>query len=330
MYGLTTERIDLKNITERQSVESFLSTFNLLLDEDVEATFVLRDIDIIGTCSVAGNVLKCFAVKSDFQGQGISSMLISSAIDYLFEKGVYEYFIYCMSEKKQYFMGFGLKEVYSIKGVTLLEGGTANVRKYVDEMFKKSGLDKGEKAALVMNCNPFTLGHRYLIEKASIENKEVVVFIVEENKSEYSFKDRIELVKKGTEDLKNVKIIPGGQYIISSATFPTYFLKEKNDKLKLYTAMDAGMFGEYIAPIFNIKARYVGTEPFCEVTDSYNAALLEVLPKYNIELKLVERLEVMNEAVSASRVRKLLKEKDWEQIKLLVPKTTLDYLYKRE
>ncbi len=380
MYGFNIERIDLRNNTERQDVESFLSTFNLLLDEDVEVTFILKEVSaspyhmryasgiaenpdnfenfenaknsensensenpknpdnfenveynsIIGTCSISGKVLKCFAVKPDFQGQGISGTLISSCVDYLFEKGIYEYFIYTLTEKKQFFIGFGLKEVISIKGITLLEGGTANIKKYINNMFLKSGMNSSEKAALVMNCNPFTLGHRYLVEKAAKENNEVVVFIVEENKSEFSFEDRMDLVKKGTADLENVKIISGGQYIISSATFPTYFLKEKDDKLKLYTAVDAGLFSEYIAPVFGIIRRYVGSEPYCEVTENYNSALIEILPKYNIELKLVDRLEIMNEAVSASRVRRLFKLKDWEQLKLLVPKTTFDYLYIKE
>lgn len=370
MFGLNVEMIDL-NSSERQNVERFLSTFNLLLEKDVECTFVVRegnnfaakrdsamqndnalqheyDDSIVGTCSVSGKILKCFAVKEELQGQGVTAMLITYGINYLFDKGIYEYFIYTMPEKKYIFEDLGLKEIYTVDGVSLLEGGKANIRKYVKDMFEKSGLDSDEKAALVMNCNPFTLGHRYLIEKAAKENSQVVVFIVEENRSEFPFLERLELVKQGTADLKNVTVVPGGEYIISSATFPTYFLKEKTDKLRIYTTLDAGLFCKYIAPEFNIKHRYVGTEPYCDVTESYNAALIETLPKYGIELKLVERKEMNfgqesadgqaaeqgnateQGAISASWVRNLLKSGNWDQIAKLVPKTTFKYLKSRD
>ena len=63
-----------------------------------------------------------------------------------------------------------------------------------------------------MNCNPFTLGHRYLIEQASEKVDHLYVFVVEEDKSFFPFSDRIGLVKKGTADLKNITVKPSGKY----------------------------------------------------------------------------------------------------------------------
>ena len=40
------------------------------------------------------------------------------------------------------------------------------------------------------------------------------------------------MVKEGVKDLDRVILHQTSDYIISAATFPTYFMKEKTDKLK--------------------------------------------------------------------------------------------------
>lgn len=326
MYDLNIEVIDLKS-TERMEVESFLSTFHLILDKNVEYTFVAKvGSDIVGTCSVEGKVLKCLAVRYDLQGQGVVAKLITHVTNFLFDRGIYGTFIFTMPGNKDIFQDIGYQEVYSVEKVSLLEGGKANINRDIKEMFIKSGLNHKEKAAIVMNCNPFTLGHRYLIEKASKENEQVVVFIIQENRSTFPFKVRFDLVKRGVADLENVTVIPGGDYIISAATFPSYFLKEEDERLKTYTALDTGIFGRYIAPTFNIKRRYVGTEPYCVVTSAYNASLIETMPRYGIELVLTERIQKDRDVVSASRVRSLIRSGQWDEVKKLVPAVTYNYL----
>jgi [citrate (pro-3S)-lyase] ligase len=326
MYNISIEKINL-NSSEKVELERFLSSFDLALDKDVEYSVVAkRNGEIVGTCSFAGKVLKCFAVKEELQGEGIASSLITHVTNELFDRGIYETYIFTKPKNRAIFESVGYKEVYSTDDVVLLEGGMANVKRYVEGMFKKSGLDNRKKAALVMNCNPFTLGHRYLIEKAAKENEEVIIFIVEENKSAFPFHVRFELVRRGTKDLQNVTVIPGGNYIISSATFPSYFLRQEDERLIAYTKLDAGIFGKYIAPKFNIVKRYVGTEPYCGVTNKYNEALISVLPQYGIEVNLIERLVVDDKAVSASEVRRLLKLGEMKKVEKLVPKTTYEFL----
>jgi [citrate (pro-3S)-lyase] ligase len=326
MYGIIIEPIDLKS-EDRQSVDEFLGGFDLSLDDDVEYTVAARlGEKIVGTCSFAGKVLKCFGVSEEMQGEGISASLITHLTDKLFEKGIYETFIFTKPKNKGIFEGLGYGEVHSTKDVILLEGGMANVKRYVQTMFKKSGLGDGKKAALVMNCNPFTLGHRYLIETAAQENDEVVVFIVEEERSLFPFNVRLNLVRRGTEDLKNVHVIPGGNYIISSSTFPSYFLRQDDERMRAYTRLDAGIFGKFIAPAFNIVKRYVGTEPYCQMTGSYNEALKSILPVYGVDVNLIERLEVRDKAVSASEVRNLIRTDNWEEIGKIVPDSTYEFL----
>jgi [citrate (pro-3S)-lyase] ligase len=330
MNDITIEKMNLKG-SERARAERFLKGFDLALDADVEYTAAAKiDDEIVGTCSYAGRVLKCFGVKEELQGEGIAAKLITHVTDILFEKGVYETFIFTKPKNKGMFTGLGYNEVYSTSGVILLEGGMANINKYINNMFRKSGLGNDKKAGLVMNCNPFTLGHRYLIERAAKENEEVVVFIVEAEKSLFPFEIRLDLVKQGIQDLKNVHVIPGGNYIISSNTFPSYFLRRSDERLLEYTRLDAGIFGKYIAPVFNINRRYVGTEPYCGVTNNYNNALMEILPSYGVGVQLVERIVINDAAVSASRVRELIKSENWDEIKKIVPESTYCFLLSSE
>lgn len=326
MQDIKIEKVDL-NTNQRMEVEGFLSAFNLFFDKDIEYTVVAKIKDeIVGTCSHAGKVLKCFAVKEGLQGEGIASKLVTHIINRLFDMGIYESFVFTGPKNLPIFKGLNYHEVHTIDEISLLEGGMANVKKYIEKMYKNSGLSTGKKAALVMNCNPFTLGHRYLIEKAARENQEVVIFIVEENRSLFPFEVRLQLVKKGTEDLENLHVVAGGSYIISSTTFPAYFLREESERLEAYTKLDAGIFGKYIAPVFNINKRYVGAEPYCNITSQYNKALLQILPKQGIEVVEINRLNAQDKAISASEVRRLIKMEDWNSIKHLVHPVTYEFL----
>ena len=330
MQDIRIEKVDL-NSNERLEVESFLSTFNLFFDKDIEYTIVAkRGEEILGTCSCSGKILKCFAVQQGLQGEGIASKLLTHMTNMFFDKGIYEFFIFTQPKNLNIFKGLNCREVYTVDEVSLLEGGMANVQEYVKKMYKESGFQDDKKAALVMNCNPFTLGHRHLIENAAKENKEVVVFVVEEDRSLFPFEVRLDLVRKGTEDLKNVYVLPGGNYIISSATFPSYFLREESQRTKAYVKLDAGIFSHYIAPVFHINKRYVGTEPYCPVTRQYNEALLNILPRHGIQVVEVTRISKHGKAISASEVRKLIRKGQFEDLKNLVPRTTYEYLISRE
>lgn len=330
MYSLTIETIDPKSDAIGE-VEKFLDNFNLSLDKDIEEVLVARlDGEVVGTCSYGGKVIKCFAVKEEYQGEGLASKLLSRINNIMFDKGIEHTFVFTKLLNRYIFEQFGYREVYSTKDVALLEAGSHNIEKYIKSVYQNTLMGNEEKAAIVMNCNPFTLGHRYLIEKASRENNTVIVFIVEEDRSSFPFDVRYDLVRKGVSHLKNVYVVPGGDYIISSSTFPSYFIKEEEAKDRAYKELDAGIFGKYIAPAFNITKRYVGSEPFCHVTRGYNETLSRILPKYGIEVKIIDRLSIDGVIVSASLVRKLIREDDWEKIKMLVPETTYSFLISPE
>lgn len=180
--------------------------------------------------------------------------------------------------------------------------------------------------SVVMNCNPFTLGHKYLIESACKQVDFLYIFVVEENKSYFPFEDRIDLVKKGVAHLKNVKVIPSGKFIISSLTFSEYFDKANLAGTTIDTSLDVETFAQQIAPCLDITIRFVGEEPLDPITNQYNKSMKEILPKYGIQLKEIPRKESGDSVISASRVRKYIEEKNWNEIKKIVPDTTYDFL----
>ena len=134
------------------------------------------------------------------------------------------------------------------------------------------------------------------------------------------------MVKLGTADLPNVTVLPTGPYLISSATFPTYFLKDRENAETVHCLLDIEIFCKYYAPKFGITRRYVGTEPLSPMTGQYNDALKAHLPGRGIELFEIPRLKLDGEPVSASAVRKLLRNRESAQLKHLLPQTTYEYL----
>ena len=202
-----------------------------------------------------------------------------------------------------------------------------NLRQYKRKLKKFYFANISPKVgAIVMNCNPFTLGHRYLVEQALKQCDKLVVFVVEEDKSMFPFADRIKLVKENLSDLENVSVMPSGQFIISSRTFSEYFNKESLQERSIDTSLDVTLFANDIAPCMNITARFAGAEPFDSVTRQYNESMSRILPQYGIKFIEIPRLKSEGEEISASKARELLKTRQFDKLKKLVPEKTLKYL----
>lgn len=180
--------------------------------------------------------------------------------------------------------------------------------------------------SIVMNCNPFTNGHRFLIDQALKYCDYLVIFVVSEDKSFFTFEERFKLVKQGTADLKNVTVIPSGSFIISQFTFSDYFRKDDIQLLTVSCERDLEIFCEKIVPYADIKIRFVGEEPFDRVTRFYNETMKQLLPNRGIKVIEIPRLSSGESVISASIVRKALKQKDFESISQLVPISTLNFL----
>lgn len=196
----------------------------------------------------------------------------------------------------------------------------------VKEMLPSDYSDNEQSGAIVMNCNPFTKGHRYLIEKSAKKVKWLFVFVVEEDRSYFKFEDRIRLVREGIKDIKNVIVVPSGQFILSFNTLPVYFEKSVKQDYVVDASSDIEIFSQYIAPKLHIGIRFVGEEPFDKVTNQYNRQMKVILEQYGIGFCEIERLKSDSKVISATVVRKMIQEKRINEIREFVPDNTYDFI----
>lgn len=189
--------------------------------------------------------------------------------------------------------------------------------------------DTATIGAIIMNCNPFTLGHQYLIEWAAGQVDYLYIFVVQEDRSVFPFEDRMKLVQAGIKQYENVRVFPSGEFILSYHTMPSYFQKEELQNVQIDASGDVELFSRYIAPVLGISVRFVGEEPLDRVTDQYNRAMEKILGRHGIDFVEIPRKETQGRPISASLVRKLLEEQAWDGISRLVPETTLAYLKQR-
>lgn len=303
--------------------EQLLSRAGLEPDTHTEQTVLVWDAEVlVAAGSRQGALLKCIAVDPDYRGEDLTATVLTHLRSEALQQGYRHLFLYTKPENRLLFQSLFFYPVAHTRDVALLE----NRKNGIEEFLKTLPEGTGEKTvgAAVMNCDPFTLGHRYLIETAARECDRVYVFVLSEEQGRFSAVDRLAMVKAGTKDLQNVTVLPTGPYLISAATFPTYFLKDREQASQVQCQLDITIFGKYFAPHFGITRRYVGSEPLSPMTGSYNSALLRQLPAYGVEVKEIPRLEKDGKPVSASAVRAGLAA--GEDIRMLVPKTTYQYL----
>jgi [citrate (pro-3S)-lyase] ligase len=304
-------------------------------DRNLDYTCVAYDSDynIIGTGSCFGNTLRCLAVSHEHQGEGLTNKIVSHLIQYQFDRGNFHLFIYTKYTTYHLFKDLGFYEIVRIKDqIVFMENKKNGFNDYLNELSKSKLNDNANAkkiAAIVMNANPFTLGHLYLIEKASKENDILHLFIVSEDKSIVPFNVRKKLIMEGTAHLKNIIYHDSGPYIISSATFPSYFQKDEKDVIESHANLDLEIFVK-IAKALNINVRYVGEEPTSLVTGIYNKIMEKKLPENGIECFVVKRKEMDGNIISASEVRKKIKEGNIEGIKNMVPVSTYKFFISEE
>ena len=308
---------------------AFLHRAGLTPDEGVQTTALIWEDDtLIAAGSRQDNVLKCIAVDPMHQGEGLTATLLTQLRQDAMADGHRHLFLYTKPRNKTMFSSLFFYPVAKTDQVLLMENRKNGVQEFVNGL-DAPGTD-GVVGAVVMNCNPFTKGHRYLIETAAEECDRLYVFVLSEDKSFFPAADRLALVRAGTADLPNVTVHPTGPYLISSATFPTYFLKDQSQFETIHCQLDIEVFANYFVPKFGITRRYVGSEPLSPVTNQYNEALLRHLPEKGVEVRLLQRVENAEGPISASAVRALLHTNQPELLKTLVPETTFAYLKEKE
>ena len=314
-------------------VKDLLERCHLKVDQQIDL-FVVAYTDnnnIVACAGLYHDIIKCVAIDPCYRGENLTNRLLSEIILYAADRGIFHLFLYTKPSNIRIFEECGFYPLVVIPElVTFMENTPIGIRNYCEKLSKKrhSGKSIG---SIVMNANPFTLGHQYLVEFAAKQCDWLYVFVVSEDSSIFSFKDRFRLVKEGTATIKNVTVLSSSEYIVSKATFPSYFLKEKADVEHAITGVDLLVYRNYIAQSLNITKRFVGTEPFSPITDKYNQGMKYWLSEYNtsapaIEVIEIDRKQINGTAISATAVRYLLEHNQLEEVKKLVPKTTWLFL----
>lgn len=321
---------------ELQCLKEFLLRMDLQYDEGIEYSVCMlnEDYEVIGTGSVDQNVIKCVAIDPAYQGQGLSAEILSNLIQYEFEKARTHLFIYTKPKNHALFGDMGFYTIYETEDVLFMENRARGFSEFLNTIRQETpgeALDKTKCAgAVVANCNPFTKGHRYLLEQALSQCDFLHLFILSDGRSMFSAEERYEMVRQGIQDLDRIILHRTQDYMISAATFPTYFFKEQRQGQQANCRLDLELFGLKIAPVLGITKRFVGTEPFCRVTKAYNEAMGAILPSYGIGVAEIERKQEGNMAISASYVRKCLDTGKLDQIKELVPEHVYTCLRERD
>lgn len=320
-----TESVERLTGEKRELWRQFLAQTGLKPEEDTEQTVLIWDEgSLIATGSRKGNLLKCIAVDPARQGEGLTATLLTALRQAAHAEGHSHLFLYTKPRNRMLFEPLFFYPVAQTKSVLLMESLRGGVKSFLNSL--EAPVTEGNIGAIVMNANPFTFGHQYLAEQAAAECGHVYIFVLSEDKSEFSAPDRMAMVKAGTAHLKNVTVLPTGPYLISEATFPKYFLKDRETAQRAHYELDLAVFTRWFVPHFGITRRYAGTEPTCVVTAGYNAAMEELLPAAGVEFRQIPRREIDGTAVSASIVRG---ERDIHKLRKLVPESTCQYLIRK-
>lgn len=343
---------------QRQRIEAFLKRNGLRFDDmHYYAAITDDDGEMIAGGGLKDDVIKCVAVDDAHKGEAIANTLVSHLISHANQEGYGCIKLFTKPKNRQLFESLSFRLLAEAPEAILMETGIGGISNTVEALkkikeesekykeYNKECKEDSKKCkentsylntsipqhlnttmqptgCIVMNCNPFTLGHRYLIEQAAKQVERLYVMVVREDCSLFAYTERKAMVEQGVADIENVNVIDGSDYAISRATFPTYFLKRLDDAADTQMLLDLDLFRRHIAPALGATVRFVGTEPTDQLTRRYNQLMHEVLK----DVREINRLEKDSNAVSASRVRKAMEEGDMNTIRQLVPLTTLPYI----
>ena len=316
-------------------MDALLAREGIARDKNLTYSAGIWDDDgrLIATGSLFGNTLRCLAVDGNHRGEGLMAVIVSHLVQVQMERGNMHLFLYTKCESAKFFSPLGFTEIARVGDrLVFMENRRDGFSRHIAALASalkgmpgNAGALDIPGAALVMNANPFTNGHAYLLDRAARENARVVLFVLSEDRSLVPNADRLARVCAAAAQYDNVAVVPSGSYMISAATFPSYFLKDDATVTRTHAQLDATLFLP-IARALNLTKRYVGEEPFSQATSLYNEALASVLPGGGVELAVIPRAEQAGMPISASHVRALIHDGRIEEIRPLVPATTYDYL----
>ena len=338
---------ELRDASDLEERRILLESRGLSVPEGADLVLGLYEGErLAATGSLTGNVIQGLAVSREAEGGGAAAALVTALLKAAAARGLGRVAVFTKPREAAVFEDLGFRRLATAErpasglGASLLEWGSPGIEDWKANLDRRVAGRPRPSGVVVVNCNPFTRGHLALLEWAASESPWLHVLVVEENRSLFPFDIRIDLVRKGTAHIQNLEVHPGGPYVISAATFPTYFTRPRpgspDDAVaELHAAVDLEVFRAHIAPVLGAAERFVGTEPYCPTTSTYNRLMKEILPAPRSDIpalvvRELPRVEREGTAVSASRVRDLIRTGRLEETQALVPDTTWDWLLSPE
>jgi len=316
----------LAPVSDPAEVQALLESEGLQLDPHLDYTCAVFDEGgaPIATGSCYGNTLRCFAVDGAHRGEGLLSTVLTHLCEVECQRGNLRLFLYTKGKAAPLFGDLGFYEIARTgERLVFMENRRNGFSNAVAQL--AATRRPGVSGALVMNANPFTLGHQYLAEQAAAACDTLHLFVVSEDVSLVPFSVRRELVAKGVAHLPNVILHDSGPYIISNATFPSYFLGDEASVAECHARLDLAVFAK-IAAALGITRRYVGEEPASQITALYNRVMAQELPKAGVACIVLPRKTAPDgQIISASTARRLLQEGAWDALAEFLPPASLAY-----
>ena len=330
---------------QRRQIETFLQANGLRYDDvDYYAALVDESSDeMIAGGGLKGCVIKCVAVADGHKGEAVANVIVSHLLAKANEDGYQCVKLYTKPHNRQLFESLSFRLIAEAPNAILMETGVGGIEKWSYELgvtndeLRITNDELGVKndelriksvrkpiGAIVMNANPFTLGHRFLVEQSSELVERLYVVVVREDCSMFSYSERKAMVIQGVRDIGNVVVVDGSDYAVSAATFPTYFLKQISDATDTQITLDLDIYRRRIAPALGATVRFFGSEPTDPLTRRYNELMHQQLGEDHVHE--IQRKQQDGSPISASRVRKaMLEGRLWDAIQM-VPPTTIPYI----
>ena len=349
------QEMPLRSPFFRSKVEGFLQANGLRM-ETLDVYYTLQNTDgaILAGAGLAGDVIKCVAVAPEARSEGLVAPLVSHILS---QHGSGNLKVFTKPENEAVFGSLGFHAIARAPLAILMENGRgleAYCACLKDTLLSSrptegSGEISSSVGVVVMNANPFTLGHRYLLEQAAARVDRLVVIPVRTSYA-FPYTERLAMIKAGAPS--GVTVVEGSDYQISAATFPTYFLKDLSEAAETQMRLDLDLFARHIAPALGATVRFVGSEPQDPLTARYNTLMQELLPLKVVEIPRLKAEPVSEEnyflqgfaknqfssdpvkpinashtaVISASAVRTALEQGSYARAAALCPESTRPYL----
>lgn len=256
---------------------------------------------LVAGAGLEGNVIKCLAINCEQRGEALANRIISRLLERAVQNGHDNVFVFTKPPYAELFASLSFHLVGQSPDAVLLESNPRGIAAYRDSL--KALRRNGRCGVAVMNCNPMTQGHLYLIRQAVRKVDTLFIIPLNSDHQEFTYAERRAILQEELKGIPQAVLCPGSDYLVSPASFPTYFIKEASRRADAQIALDCDIFNRHIAPSLQVCCRFVGSEPQDAATARYNELMMSEL---QVDTIVTERLATNGQPISASTLRRAL------------------------